>query len=143
MISSSDRSPTTASGLRSRRGSDSLVANDSNGLVDVFLLERATGTIRLVSLAASDVSANGASDDPSISADGRYVAFTSSATDLAAGDSGPFDDVFVFDRLATSVVRVSTGMGGTAGDQASINPRISADGSTVAFRSFATDLDGR
>jgi hypothetical protein len=75
-----------------------------------------------------------------ISADGRYVAFTSNATTLVPGDTNRYDDIFVRDRLTNSTVRVSVSSTGEEADLVSRYPDISADGRFVVFVSSATDL---
>src|SRR5207244_3779910 len=77
---------------------------------------------------------------PSISADGRFVAFFSSATNLVAGDTNGSPDVFVHDRQTGVTERVSVDSTGTQGNSVSAFPAISADGRFVAFRSDATNL---
>lgn len=83
---------------------------------------------------------NDVSDAPSISEDGRYVAFTSKATDLIALDTNGRRDVFVRDRVAGTTVRVSVSSAGVAADRDCENPSISRDGRWVAFDSTATNL---
>jgi hypothetical protein len=86
-------------------------------------------------------SGNGASDSPSISADGRFVTYRSAASDLVTGDNNNQTDVFVFDRLTGTNTLASVNQAGTAaGNDRSSGPVISADGSTIAFRSVASDL---
>lgn len=113
---------------------------------DVFLFERSTGTTRLVSHSAVSPSrtGNGPSDQPALSADGRFVAFTSRATDLVAGqnDSNQSPDVFLYDRLtdASALVSHASSSALRTGDQGSFDPSLSADGRFVAFAGPATDL---
>jgi Tol biopolymer transport system component len=116
-----------------------LVAGDTNGRKDVFLLDRQTGTMTLISRPASGQS-NGNSDTPDISADGRYIAFVSFATNLVAGDTNGKADIFVYDRMDTSLTLDSCAADGTPGDGAAGDPSISADGSYVAFESTAANL---
>ncbi|WP_328312316.1 hypothetical protein OG432_19955 [Streptomyces sp. NBC_00442] len=78
--------------------------------------------------------------EPSISADGRFVAFVSSRTDLVTGDTNAAQDVFVKDRWRGTVKRVSVASDGTQADEYSISPVISADGSRVGFKSRASNL---
>jgi len=117
-----------------------LVPNDTNGVADIFVRDRLTGTTEIVSVASGGALANGECRNPSISADGRYVAFQSVATNLVPGDTNGVSDVFVRDRSAGTTVRVSVGAGGAQGDGASQNGRISANGRFVAFDSYATTL---
>ncbi len=120
---------------------DNLVPNDTNGWRDIFVRDLLLGTNFLVSVGTNDVAADGLSTDPVISGDGRYVAFTSGADNLAAGDSNKALDVFVRDLQArvTTLVSVKTGGGGTASGS-SFSPWLSADGRYVLFRSTAANL---
>jgi len=117
-----------------------LVAFDTNGAWDVFVRDRQLGTTGRASLSTSSAQGNGDSHDPSISADGRFVAFESVATNFVVGDTNGSYDVFVRDRLAGTTDRASVGTSGTQGDSASQQPSISADGRFVAFHSAATNL---
>src|SRR5262245_50498740 len=118
--------------------------SDTNNVQDIFVRDLVMGTTKLVSInSAGTASGNGMSDQPVMSADGRFVAFRSNATDLVAGgvDSNGASDVFVRDMLLGSTVLVSVNSAGTAsGNGASQGPAISDDGRLVAFASPATDL---
>jgi len=117
-----------------------LAGGDTNGVSDVFVRDLVAGTTSRVSLGAGGSQATGASSYPSISADGRWVAFVSAASDLVAGDTNGVDDIFVHDRQTGSTERVSvTGSGSEAGAR-SQQPKISADGRFVVFLSTAGDL---
>jgi uncharacterized repeat protein (TIGR01451 family) len=126
--------------------SDNLVPGDTNGVVDIFVRDRLTGTTERVSVSSTGAQANGHSGlldgmgGPSISADGRFVAFDSEATNLVKGDTNGAIDVFVRDRLTGTTERVSVASNGTQGNGASTDPAISGDGSRVAFGSFADNL---
>ncbi len=117
-----------------------LVAADGNGLRDVFLRDRLIGTTTRVSEAWSGGDATGESRYPSISEDGRWIAFSSDAFDLVDDDTNASTDVFVFDRQSGQVSRVSMGWDGSEGNGDSRTPSISGDGRYVAFRSGATNL---
>jgi Tol biopolymer transport system component len=117
-----------------------LVAQDTNSASDVFVRDRQAGQTARISVASGGAEAHGASNDPAISADGRYVAFVSDAADLATGDVGGFRDVFVHDRQTGQTTRISTASGGASPNGDSDSPAISADGSTVVFRSDATNI---
>ena len=93
-----------------------LVAGDTNGVEDVFVFDRAERTTERVSLSGQGEAGNGASYDPAVSADGRYVAFTSAASNLTAGDSNEELDIFVRDRDEGATVLVSVGPQGVPGD---------------------------
>ena len=84
--------------------------------------------------------ADGPSTNPSISGDGRYVAFESEATNLVPDDTNGVSDIFVTDRLTGETRRVSNGMDGQQANGASHRPAISADGKWVAFDSEASNL---
>ena len=86
-----------------------------------------------MSVGPGGVQGNDDSFDPAISADGRFVAFGSDATNLVPGDTNGSDDVFVRDRQTGTTRRVSVGPGGVQGNGASFDPAISADGRFVAF----------
>jgi len=115
---------------------------DPNGVADVFWVDTAAGTIRLISRGLGGAPADGASNAVDLSADGRYVAFESTATNLIADDAnGAASDVYVYDVVDGSLELVSRrGASGAQGDADSFAPSISADGRTVAFASDATNL---
>jgi len=119
---------------------DNVVANDSNADLDVFRRDRVTGTTVRVSVSDTGGDALGPSENPSISADGRYVAFASMAGNIVAGDGNSDWDVFVRDMQAGVTARVSLSSAGGDSDGPSNRPSISADGSLVAFSSSATNL---
>ena len=119
-----------------------LVAGDLNGRRDVFWRDRGAGVTRLVSRSLSGTSGNGESESPSISPDGRYVAFHSRATNLAAGDTNANYDVFVWDSQTDTVTLVSRTAAGRSGAGDSFAPKLSANGRLVAFLSTAGDLAG-
>ena len=130
------RSPTISGDGRfiafeSRAGN--LVAGDTNGSFDIFVFDTLTDTTELLA------PGGGLSDNSvpqSISADGRFVAFVSSADDLAVGDTnGSQFDIFVFDRDTDTIELVSAG-----GNSDSFRPAISADGRVVVFDSRASNL---
>jgi Tol biopolymer transport system component len=117
-----------------------LVPGDNNNVSDVFVRDRLTGTTHRVSLGNGGEQGNGLSSSPAISADGRFVAFQSAATNLIANDSNGVDDVFVRDLLNGSTERISIDSAGQAGNGDSWRAAISADGRIVAFGSDATNL---
>jgi Tol biopolymer transport system component len=117
-----------------------LVPHDTNGVTDVFARGRVQGSTRRISLSSSDVEANGASDFPTVSADGRFVAFQSQATNLVAGDGNLVSDVFLRDRQTNTTKRVSVSTAGAEGDNGSNDPSISASGRYVVFSSDAANL---
>lgn len=117
-----------------------LVPGDENNHEDIFVRDLLAGTTVRVSVDSAGVEADCYSGHPSISGDGRYVAFESVATNLVAGDTNRAADIFVRDLVAETTVRVSVGPGGRQGDNACSNPAISSDGRHVAFESSATTL---
>jgi Tol biopolymer transport system component len=119
-----------------------LVPGDTNGVADVFVRDRLTGTTTLVSVSSSGAQGDGpvAQEPPAISPDGRYIAFSSAATNLVADDGNGVRDVFLHDRTTGLTVRVSVSTFGREGNGPSDDPGVSADGSIVAFASNATNL---
>jgi Tol biopolymer transport system component len=117
-----------------------LVEDDTNGVADVFVRDRDTGVTQRVSVSSSGGQGNAESRDPSISADGRYVAFWSHATNLVPGDTNGRADGFVYDRDTATLVRASVDSSGAQASNHSFFPTISADGRFVAFESSAPDL---
>ncbi|HEY2295856.1 MAG TPA: hypothetical protein VGM86_34575 [Thermoanaerobaculia bacterium] len=119
--------------------------SDVNGQSDVFLYDRTARSTVLVSRSAASPTAAGddASEQSALSADGRYVAFASLASDLVTGVNDPpaSSDIFLFDRVTAGTVLVSrSAVGPGAADGDSLEPAISADGRWVAFSSLASDL---
>jgi Tol biopolymer transport system component len=116
--------------------------NTANGTNNVLLYDLQTATTTLVSFNRNRTgSGDGPSDDPSISADGRFIAYRSDARDLVDGDNNIDSDVFLFDRLKGTTTLMSVNQtGNTPGNGRSRTPIISADGSTMVFKSVASDL---
>ena len=119
-----------------------LVPGDTNGKSDVFVHDLSMGVTFRVSVygGPDEMQAHGNSSSPSISADGRYIAFDSDASDLVSGDTNGKRDVFVYDRSVRALTRVSVASDGTQGNDLSLSPSISADGRYVAFQSSASNL---
>ena len=120
-----------------------LASNDTNGFVDVFVRDRRSGRTELVSIAANQAGGNANSSfgvSPSISADGRFVAFISYASNLVAGDTNGKLDAFVRDLRNLITVRVSVSTSGTQGNGHCRSVSISADGRYVAFDSESSNL---
>ncbi len=122
-----------------------LVPNDTNNRQDIFVRDRKANTTKRISVSSSGAQADGHSEYASVSGDGRFVAFQSSATNLVASDSNGFDDIFVRDRKTRTTRRVSMGLGGAQSNGDSricvgYAPSISTDGTFVAFGSGATNL---
>ena len=97
-------------------------------------------TTERVSVASDGTEGNGGSFNPAISADGRFVAFFSPASNLVSGDTNGWADIFVHDRDTGTTERVNVASDGTQSNEISRDPAISADGRFVAFDSFASDL---
>ncbi len=113
---------------------DDLVPGDTNGVMDVFVHDLATGATTRVSVDSNGNQAlGGDSRRPSITPDGRFVAFTSSASNLVPGDTNGVRDVFVHDRLLGTTTRVSVGSNGAEAKLECGTCDISADGRFVVF----------
>jgi Tol biopolymer transport system component len=121
-----------------------LTPGDTNGMRDVFVHDRLSGTTTRVNVDSTGTQANGFSslgfNGEGISADGRFVTFSSSASNLVAGDTNDAGDVFLHDRLTGTTTRVSVGSAGAQGNGGSGAPTVSDDGRFVAFISGATNL---
>ncbi len=116
------------------------VSGDGNAGTDIFVRDRVAGRTTCVSLNFSGGGPAGLSFNPDISSDGRYVVFNSRATGIVAGDTNGAGDIFVHDTTAKTTTRVSVDSAGAQANFASSMARISADGSTVAFMSYASNL---
>lgn len=121
-------------------GASNLVAGDTNNDGDIFVHDRITGETTRVSVDSTGNQGLGNSQNPSISADGRFISFYSDATNLVAGDSNGTSDTFVHDRKTGETTRVSVDSAGNQGNDLSEHPSISADGRFVVFQSQATNL---
>jgi Tol biopolymer transport system component len=119
---------------------DNLVASDTNLRRDAFVRDLQTGTTELVSVDSAGVQANNSTSEIAISADGRFVAFVTRASNLFSGDTNYKEDLFLRDRQAGTTVLVSVDSSGNAANGNSGDPAISADGRYVAFWSEASDL---
>lgn len=141
--------PTLTPGLRYVAFSSlstNLVPGDTNGPYplghDVFLRDRLAGTTERVSIGSSGQQGNDQSFHPAISADGRFVAFTSFAGNLVAVDANGVSDVFVRDRAGATTELASLASNGAQGDGAMTCASISADGRYVVFWGEASNLVG-
>jgi Tol biopolymer transport system component len=117
-----------------------LVSGDTNGAQDIFVNDLQTGTTKCISVASDGTQGNSYSDALSISADGRYVAFESHASNLVSGDTNRFFDIFVNDLQTGTTKLISVASDGTQGNSSSSHPSISADGRYVAFESSSSNL---
>ena len=113
---------------------------DLNSDYDVFVHDRKTGTNELVSVDNTGKQANFGSFGPEISANGRFVAFGSWATNLVVGDTNGLKDMFVHDRRTGLIERVNVDSNGIQADDHIFYPSVSGDGRFVAFSSWATNL---
>jgi Tol biopolymer transport system component len=119
-----------------------LVTGDTNRVTDIFVRDRKRGRTVRVSIGprgrqARDIRSRNGSTSPSISADGRFVAFVSSATNLVSNDTNRMPDVFVRDRSLRRTTRVSVSSSGRQAKLESGVPVISPDGRFVAFSSYS------
>ncbi len=121
-------------------GATNLVSGDNNGKADVFIRDRVAGTTSRVSVSNSGAQGNGDSDQAAISANGRYVAFRSSATSLASGDTNGVRDVFLRDLSARTTTRVSVAGSATQSNGGGELPSLDAEGRFIAFTSSSTNL---
>lgn len=116
-----------------------LVVGDTNGLVDIFIHDRILGiTERL--LDGAGIQADNDSSTTSLSADGRYVAFSSRSSNLVPGDTNDRYDIFIYDRVTNAIERASISDLGVQSDAHSYLSNISSDGNYVTFYSTATTL---
>jgi hypothetical protein len=122
--------------------SSDLVSGDTNGVSDIFVRDTQTHKTQRVSVSSTGAQGNGTSYayPTTISNDGRYVTFTSEATDLVPGDTNGSSDIFVRDLKLHKTKRVSVNSAGAQSDGASSNTIISGDGGSVVFQSSATNL---
>jgi len=117
-----------------------LVGGDTNSVRDVFVRDRQTGVTERVSVDSNEIQADGASQNPSISDDGRYVVFESAGQFLVPGDTNSSVDVFLRDRQLGTTERISVSTSSAQGNATSGLPRVSGNGRYVVFSSDATSL---
>ncbi len=117
-----------------------LVTGDTNAVSDVFLKDLQTGTTTRVSTRSNGTEGNGSSTVGSVSSDGRYVAFTSEASNLVSPDTNSVADIFVKDTVTGTTTRASTSSAGTQANGASVASYITPDGRYVFFSSSASNL---
>jgi Tol biopolymer transport system component len=136
------------SNLASMSADGRFVAFDSNSfnivpginIYDVFVRDTLTNTTARVSVNSAGDPGNRDSRNPSISADGRFVAFSSYASNLVLGDTNSRQDIFVRDTLTNTTTRVSFDSAGNQTTSDSYAPSISADGRFVAFNSIPSNI---
>lgn len=119
---------------------NNLVSGDTNSAIDIFAYDRVTGAVERISVDSSGAQSNGSSSSAALSADGRFVAFRSTATNLVAGDTNARSDVFLRDRQAETTTRVSVSSSGAQANDASSAPSVSEDGRYICFSSAASNL---
>jgi hypothetical protein len=118
-----------------------LVPGDTNNTTDVFLRDRQNGSTTRVSVGLGGAQGDGSSDSPQISADGRFIAFHSSATNLIPGDTNGMNDIFVYEIQSGAMTRASVDSTGTQqANNGASQASISTDGRYVAFASYSTTL---
>ncbi len=117
----------------------SIVPNDTNNASDVFVLDRQSGVTERVSVASDGTQANSDSGGESISADGRYVAFSSIASNLAPGDTNSYLDIFLHDRQTGQTKCISVTSNGTA--VSGFGPAMSDDGRYTVFSSSSNAFE--
>jgi Tol biopolymer transport system component len=116
-----------------------LIANDANNTGDVFLYERSSGAITLVSHTPEGIAGNQRSTLLDISPDGRFVLFGSDASDLVPDDTNHQTDIFLFDRTTGVVQRVSVGEKGTQLDDGSVSADMTPDARYIVFDTNASN----
>ena len=120
-----------------------LVFGDTNRLADIFVRDRWLKTTRRVSVASDGTQSNGHSDAPAISADGRYVVFQSTASNLVpglGGNANRWTHIYLHDMATRRTELISMAPGGGYSDEGSYEPTVSGDGRFVAFMSTSTNL---
>jgi Tol biopolymer transport system component len=123
-----------------RSYASNLVPGDTNDVSDILVKDRLTGEVWRASSASDGSGANDHSDNPAISADGRFIAFESAASNLVSGDTNGCVDIFVADRVTGEIRRASTSADGMEADAACTQPALTADGRYLAFVSDASNL---
>ena len=117
-----------------------LVDADVGSALNVYLYDRVLDVIELVSAAPNGSAADGASTNPVVSRLGRYVAFTSQATNLVAADGNGVSDVFRFDRFTKDIERVTTNFEGEDSQAGGGSPSMADRGEIVSFTSASSDI---
>jgi Tol biopolymer transport system component len=117
-----------------------LVPGDTNNTSDIFVHDRQTHLTERVSVNSSGKQSNSYSEFPVISPDGKYVVFSSPASNLVLGDTNGGTDIFVYDRQYSFIERINTAQNGKESNNLSISASISANGQYIAFDSMASNL---
>lgn len=119
-----------------------LVAADTNNATDVYAYDIGSGTFSLVSAAANGTVAVNGAQEGAVSGDGRFVVFRSGSTNLVAGDTNGYADIFVKDLFTGAIALVSRLPGAQGNQSASASPEISIGGDWIVFSSSASNLTG-
>lgn len=120
--------------------SSRLLPSDTNGVEDIYVLDRRTQRLTLETLASDGRAADGSALHPHLRADGRYIVFDSMATGMTGVDRNGCIDVFLRDRLLGKLSRISVGLDANEANDSSAWPAVADDGHLVAFESHATNL---
>ena len=123
-----------------RSAASNFAAIDTNLAPDVFIKDMKTGKLTLASRTPSGSAGNAISISGTISDDGRFIAISSGASDLVAGDTNAKADIFLFDRKKGSMTRISTGLYGTGNTSGSTGGWVSPNGKFVMFSSASDDI---
>lgn len=119
---------------------DNLVPDDTNQAQDIFLLDNRTDQLWRIPVGPNGEQANHDSRHPTLSADGRFIAYESLANNLAEGDDNETWDIYLYDRHTDTTTWVSRGLDGAAGNGQSVNPVLSDNGRFLVFVSLASNL---
>ena len=138
----SDNPSLSADGRYTAFASDAsnLVTGDVNGTRDIFIFDSQNNTVRRLNVSQQGAPANAPSNNPALSADGRFLAFSSDATNLILGDTNAFSDIFVVDTITGAIARQSVSTAGGQSNGSSFRPAMSGDGRYLVFESSATNL---
>ncbi len=117
-----------------------LVEGDTNGKSDIFVYDRRTKRIERVSVSSTGEQGNGFANAPSISADGRFISYSSTADNLVEGDTNRAGDVFMYDRNTETTERISVSSTGEQANGFSFNHGLSANGQYISYSSTASNL---
>ncbi len=111
------------------------------GNYNIYLRNSLTGEVELISRNNLGAIANADSRNPAISADGKYIAFESKATNLVSGARGANSQIYVYERENQSVTRVSISSQGIPANGNCMRPSIDENGRIIVFESTASNLD--
>ncbi len=115
-------------------------ARSSNSKMQVLKYDIQTGETIAIALGQNNEDQNGSSSNPSVSAGGRFITFSSSSSNLVENDNNNTSDIFIYDSDSNKIKLVSIGLGGIQAKNQSQNPKISADGKTITYHSMAHNL---